>query len=171
MKTVSIIGTAISVSILILGIVLGGIMSQASPSVRSIKNTQKDEHRAAELPEVDLKNLPKLNPDLAYDFQIKLVPIKLRIAAKESVSGYTIQVSSFDTEKEAQDFSKRIPIGKYDSAWVMSAVVKGVVHYRVCIGRFKTLSDARYAQFTVATESGIKEAFVQKIPAHLTASN
>jgi len=98
-------------------------------------------------------------------------PKSMTVAQKASEGNYTIQLSSFLTEGEARAALEKFQKSNNSLTWMSTAEVKGVVRYRIYNGHYKTLKEARAAQSKVAADSGVKEAFVQKVFVKLTAEN
>jgi hypothetical protein len=72
---------------------------------------------------------------------------------------YTLQLSSHLTPEEAKAEIQRLDASG-TKAFEIVGDVGGKTRYRVCTGYFSTAKDARNFQ----TKSGLKEAFVQKVP-------
>jgi len=97
---------------------------------------------------------------------------KLIAAKQKSNEGnFTIQLSSFLTEAEAKNALIEFQKGRTSLVWMSTAEVKGVIRYRIYSGHYKTFAEAQGAQSKTAQDSGVKEAFVQKVFTKLTAEN
>ena len=92
--------------------------------------------------------------------------------ASNSDENFTIQLSSSLTEGEAKNSLAQLQKSTLSPAiWMATAQVDGKTRYRVYYGHFKSMGEAQSAKANVAKESGIKQAFVQKVFGKLTAKN
>jgi septal ring-binding cell division protein DamX len=82
--------------------------------------------------------------------------------AGTTIGKYTVQVSSYSTEKEATDHAEELK-GKGLSAFFVKAFVGGKTWYRVCLGKFDNRKAALEYRTKVMHEAELKSAIVQKI--------
>jgi hypothetical protein len=94
-----------------------------------------------------------------------------KTALAKSDTNFTIQLSSFLTEQEAKTALETFQKNKVADLWMSTADALGKTRYRVYSGHFKTLTAARAARAKAIEQSGVKQAFAQKVFAKLTAKN
>lgn len=79
-----------------------------------------------------------------------------------SVGKFTIQVSSYQSEEDAQKHAEALK-GKGFSAFYISADVKGTKWYRVSVGLFATKAEANTYMSEFKKQANVTSALVQKI--------
>lgn len=90
-------------------------------------------------------------------------PTSLPHLVGEIKSGqFTVQVGSYDNEKDAQNFALTLKTKGY-SAYYIPADVKGKTYYRVSVGQFTTRKEAEDYRNTMLEKSVVSAALVQKI--------
>lgn len=82
--------------------------------------------------------------------------------ASSAVGKYTVQVGSYQSEKEAQGVAADLK-AKGFSAFYVSAKVKGKTWYRVSVGLFTTTKEADAYKKDLLARSKVTSAIVQKI--------
>lgn len=82
--------------------------------------------------------------------------------AASSIGKYTIQVSSHQAEDEAKTKATELKTKGF-SAFVVPATVKGKVWYRVSVGLFDNMPEAKAFREKLLKEAGVAAAFVQQI--------
>ncbi len=82
--------------------------------------------------------------------------------ASSAIGKYTVQVGSYQTEKEAQAKSAGLK-DKGFSAFYVSANVKGSTWYRVSVGLFTTQKEAEAYKKDLITRAKVDSALVQKV--------
>lgn len=90
----------------------------------------------------------------------KALPIEM---ASSSIGKFTVQVSSHVNEEEAKTKAEELKNKKGLSAFVVPATVKGKQWYRVSIGLFDKMLEAKSYQEKLKKDAGIPSAFVQQI--------
>jgi sporulation related protein len=86
-------------------------------------------------------------------------------------AAYTIQISAFLTQAEAQGKIDALKNTDLKDLRVFTATVNGKLYYRVCTGTFNTWREASAARNKIAEKMGTKDIFVETIPSQVTASN
>lgn len=93
----------------------------------------------------------------------KRSPSSLPAAVASSVIGkYTIQVASYPTEKEAEQYASDLK-NKGFEAFYIPAEIKGKTWYRVSIGNYSTRAEASKRLENVKKQAELKNAIIQKI--------
>ena len=85
--------------------------------------------------------------------------------------GFTVQVASETEESTMNQKIQYLKTKKIGDLWVMKAVVGGLTRFRICSGRFETKAAALTAKSEIIKNAEFKDAFIQKAPAHLSASD
>lgn len=75
---------------------------------------------------------------------------------------FTVQVGSYDNEKDAQNFAQTLKTKGY-SAYYIPADVKGKTYYRVSVGQFNTRKEAEEYRNVMLDKSVVAAALVQKV--------
>ncbi len=76
---------------------------------------------------------------------------------------YTIQVSSYSLESEAQTKVKNLKARGFDKAFYIPAVVRGTTWYRVGLDFFETYKEADNKKTSLTKRGAISDAIVQKV--------
>lgn len=79
-----------------------------------------------------------------------------------AIGKYTVQLSSFSTEDEAKVAAQQFRDKGY-SAFYVPGKAKGKTWYRVSVGQFTTLEEAKKYKGTLAKEASFETAIIQKI--------
>lgn len=82
--------------------------------------------------------------------------------AASAIGKYTVQVGSYQTEKEAQKISAELK-EKGFSAFYVSAQIKGQKWFRVSVGLFATQKEANAYKADLLARSKVSSAIVQKV--------
>ncbi len=82
--------------------------------------------------------------------------------AASSIGKYTIQISAHQTKEQAETKAAELKTKGF-SAFVVPALVKGTKWYRVSIGLFDKMPEAKLYREKLMKEAGIASAFVQQI--------
>lgn len=82
--------------------------------------------------------------------------------AASSIGKFTVQISSHQSEAEANNKATELK-GKGFSAFVVPALVKGKQWYRVSVGLYDDISEAKSSREKLLKEAGVSSAFVQRI--------
>ncbi len=90
------------------------------------------------------------------------IPRKLPMVPKSSIGKYTVQVSAYATQSEANAHEKKLDGQGYES-FVIKAKIKGKTWYRVNIGSFHSLKNAKDFRTTFLKENSTQAAIVKKI--------
>lgn len=79
-----------------------------------------------------------------------------------TIGKYTVQVSSYSTEREAKEHAANLKNHGYSSFYV-PAQVKGKTWFRVSIGLFDNYQSANHFKKELEKESLVTSSIVQKI--------
>lgn len=85
-----------------------------------------------------------------------------RIVSGSSIGKYTVQISSYQLEGDAQSHAKKL-IDKGFNAFYVEADIKGKKWYRVSVGLFGTKSSAEQYKKSLIEQAAVTSAIVQKI--------
>jgi cell division protein FtsN len=86
----------------------------------------------------------------------------LPIVPKSSVGKYTVQVSAYTTKREAKSHEKNLDTQGYES-FIIKVKIKGKTWYRVNIGAFHSLKNAKNFKTTFLKDNSNQAAIVKKI--------
>jgi septal ring-binding cell division protein DamX len=139
-------------------------ISVKKPDVKKM-NVVKDE-----IAEVS-KRIAKGQAEVVSTAHKNRIPSSLpKEVAGSSIGKYTVQVSSYPSEKEAVDHAQELK-DKGLSAFSVKADVNGKTWYRVCLGKFDNRKAALEYRTKVMQEAELKSAIVQKIVPEVKVSN
>ncbi len=83
-------------------------------------------------------------------------------AAQDDAGKYTVQVGSYVKETEARQRAEGLKAKGY-SAFYVPGVVEGKTFYRVNVGTYSTLSDAKIAVEKIAKDNNGERGFIKEI--------
>lgn len=83
-------------------------------------------------------------------------------AAQEDAGKYTVQVGSYVKEVEAKQRAENLKSKGY-AAFYIPGIVEGKTFYRVNVGTYATLSDAKKAVEKLATENKGEKGFIKEL--------
>jgi septal ring-binding cell division protein DamX len=91
-----------------------------------------------------------------------LTQIMPKNAAQEDAGKYTVQVGSYVKEVEAKQRAETLKSKGY-AAFYIPGIVEGKTFYRVNVGTYSTLADAKKAVEKLATENKGEKGFIKEL--------
>ena len=124
---------------------------------------------AAQEGHTEIVNLIKQGVHLKTNYERQLssgshIKNKRTPATKEPIGfQYAIQISSYPQEKDAKQKVKSLN-NKNIEAFFLPTYIKGQKWFRVYVGRFETLSNAKKNQKQLMEQLNIKDSLIKKLP-------